>query len=236
MHRIAGKLYNLSLVHRESSFERIKPRYRDTTLTQRIQVEEQRPRFKAGAELRARVIEAASQLFAAEGYQNVSIRRIAEVAGCSQMAMYRHFPDKASLITHLCVELYTSQTTRINEKLGHLKSPQARLLEAAKQTIELAVKNPHHYRLAFLTPLPDEVSTEIRTEIAKPAVDFFRRNLREILPESAPESLEQKLRRCFACLHGVIVLLITYPKVYGLTKHSAIKDFEELLNRIIKDC
>jgi len=194
------------------------------------------PKFKAGAELKARVVEAASRLFAEEGYENVSVRRIAELAGCSQMAMYRHFPDKASLITHLCVELYVSQTTRINQKLNHIASPIARLVEAGRQSIEMAVKNPHHYRLAFLTPMPDADSSKIRTEVARPAIEFFRQNLRVILPKStSPELLEEKLRQCLASLHGVIVLLITYPHNYGVTRQSAVQDFEAML-RLITGC
>jgi AcrR family transcriptional regulator len=192
-------------------------------------------KFKAGEALRARVIEAASQLFAKEGYQNVSIRRIAQVAGCSQMAMYRHFPDKASLITHLCIELYNDHTMRINEKLGHLPSPEARLVEAARQTIELAIKNPNHYRLAFLTPLPNANSAEIRAEIARPAIEFFRKNLREILPsETSPEVIEEKLQQSFSCLHGLIMMLITYPKVYKITKSSAIRSFAISLQQIVR--
>jgi AcrR family transcriptional regulator len=196
---------------------------------------EQPPKFKAGAELKARVVEAASRLFAEQGYENVSVRRIAELAGCSQMAMYRHFPDKASLITHVCVELYVSQTTRVNQKLGHIASPMARLVEAGRQSIEMAVKNPHHYRLAFLTQMPDADSRKIRTEVARPAIEFFRQNLREILPKSAsPEVIEEKLRQCFASLHGAIVLLITYPHNYGATRQSAIRDFEAMLHRIAR--
>jgi AcrR family transcriptional regulator len=194
---------------------------------------EQPSKFKAGAELKARVVEAASRLFSEEGYENVSVRHIAELAGCSQMAMYRHFPDKASLITHVCVELYVNQTTRVNQKLGHIASPMARLVEAGRQSIEMAVKNPHHYRLAFLTPMPDADSRKIRTEVAKPAIEFFRQNLREILPKQTPqELLEEKLRQCFASLHGAIVLLITYPHNYGVTRQSAIQDFEAMLHRI----
>jgi AcrR family transcriptional regulator len=193
-------------------------------------------KFKAGAELKARVVEAASRLFAEDGYENVSVRHIAELAGCSQMAMYRHFPDKASLITHVCVELYVSQTTRVNQKLGHIASPMERLIEAGRQSIEMAVKNPHHYRLAFLTPMPDSESRKIRTEVAKPAINFFRQNLREILPKpTPPELLEEKLRQCFAILHGAILLLITYPHNYGVTRQSAIRDFEAML-RCITSC
>jgi AcrR family transcriptional regulator len=196
----------------------------------------QKTKFKAGAELKARVVEAASRLFAEEGYQNVSIRRIAQAAGCSQMAMYRHFPDKASLITHLCVELYNDHTMRRNQKLGNLPTPEMRLVEAARQMIELAVKNPNHYRLAFLTPLPDANSAEIRTEIAKPAIEFFRKNLCEILPcGTASGVIEEKLRQSFACLHGLIMMLITYPKVYKITKVDAFHAFEKSLRQIIDD-
>lgn len=191
-------------------------------------------KLKYGAELKRRIVEAASQLFAKEGYQSVSARRIAQLAGCSQMAMYRHFPDKASLITYVCVELYSSQTVRNNETVAHIASPQQRLIMAAKQSIELALKNPHHYRLAFLTPLPDVDARRIRAEVAKPAIEFFRKNLCEVLPRSTPsEVVEAKMRQCFAALHGTIVLLITYPQSYGTTRKVSLQEFEEMLRRII---
>lgn len=190
---------------------------------------------KATGDLKARIVEAASRMFAAEGYGNVSARRIAEAAGCSQMAMYRHFPDKASLVTHLCVDLYNRQTMSINEKLDHVKDPEERLITAVRQTIEMAVKNPHYYRLAFLTPLPDANSAEIRAEVAKPAIDFFRRTLREVLPaETTQTQLEEKMRQCFACMHGAIMMLISYPNVYGINRQSAVRDFTEVLRRAIQ--
>jgi AcrR family transcriptional regulator len=189
---------------------------------------------KAGTDLKDRIVEAASLLFAEEGYQNVSARRIADKAGCSQMAMYRHFPDKASLITHLCVDLYDRQTMRINEKLGHILSPEERLIEAAGQMIELAAENPHYYRLAFLTPLPDANAARMRAEVAKPAIEFFRGQLRALLPPETPRALlEEKMRECFACMHGLIVMLISYPATYGITRHSARRDFANALRRIV---
>jgi AcrR family transcriptional regulator len=197
-------------------------------------VEKQRPKFKAGAELKSRVMEAASQLFAEEGYQNVSIRRIAEVAGCSVMAMYRHYPDKASLIRHICVERYTSFITQLHNKLDLIEDPKDRLLESARRFIDLSVKNPHHYRLTYLTVMPDEDSVEIRTAVANPAIEYFRKNLRLALPQGTPEEiLEEKLRLCFACMHGLVIMLITYPRPYGVTRQKAFHDFESLLNQLV---
>jgi AraC-like DNA-binding protein len=48
---------------------------------------------KPSLDLRSRIIDAAGKLFAEHGYQSVSMRRVADLAGCSQMAMYRHFKD-----------------------------------------------------------------------------------------------------------------------------------------------
>jgi AcrR family transcriptional regulator len=192
------------------------------------------PQEKAGADLKARVIEAASRLFAEEGYQNVSARHIAEQAGCSQMAMYRHFPNKASLITHLCVDLYNRQTIRLNEKLGHIVSPEERLIEAASLTMKMAVENPHYYRLAFLTPLPDANAAQMRAKVAKPAIEFFRGMLRELLPADTPRALlEEKMRTCLACMHGLIVMMISHPDTYGITRRAAAKDFAAALKSIV---
>ncbi len=50
--------------------------------------------------MRERIIETASRIFIDEGYENVSMRRVAQEAGCSQMAMYRHFANKEALTQH----------------------------------------------------------------------------------------------------------------------------------------
>ncbi len=212
----------------------IKHQDEEKFLTRYLPAEQQRTKFKAGSELKARVMEAASQLFAAEGYQSVSIRRIAEVAGCSMMAMYRHFPDKASLIRQICVERYTSFIAQLHDKLELIEDPKERLLESARRFIDLSVKNPHHYRLTYLTVMPDEDSIEIRTAVANPAIEYFRKNLRLALPLNTQEEvLEEKLRQCFACMHGLVIMLITYPRPYGATRRKAFHDFESLLNQLV---
>lgn len=197
---------------------------------------EQQEKFKAGAELRRRVILAASRLFAEEGYENVSVRHIAQLAGCSQMAMYRHFPDKASLLTHVCIALYREQTLRDRRKVVQITSPLQRLIEIGRQSIETALKNPHHYRLAFLTPLPDADAQRIRAEVARPAMALIRQNLRDALPRAMSEAeLDTRLRQLLACLHGTIVQLITYPHNYKASRRTALADFEQMLRRLVAE-
>jgi AcrR family transcriptional regulator len=193
-----------------------------------------RPKFKAGAELRGRILEAASRLFAEAGYQNVSMRRIAQEAGCSQMAAYRHFADKSALIRQLCIDLY-DQFAFLHQKLDQLSDPEQRLKHALHEFLSLSVQYPHHYRLAFLTPPADEEEQELRVKITKPIISYFRLRLRTVLPSDIPDPVvEERLHQLLACIHGMVVMLITHPRAYGLTKDRALRELESAFDRILR--
>ncbi len=192
--------------------------------------------FKAGEELRKRILDAASRLFGKEGYENVSIRRIAEEAGCSQMAMYRHFPDKSALIRHLCIELYQQFTIQLHEKLDFLPDPKERLRQALRGFVLLSHKNPHHYRLTFLVPTLDPQAGEIREAVANPAISYFRQTLKLALPEGTSDELvEERLHQILATLHGMTIMLIAHPRAYGITKESALRQLESAFELFLKE-
>jgi AcrR family transcriptional regulator len=192
-------------------------------------------KFKAGAELRERVLLVADRLFAEGGYQNVSMRRIACEIGCSQMAMYRHFPDKDALMQQLCVDLYERFTLKLHKQFDLLESPRERLRQAMHQFVVLSVKNPHHYRLAFLDPAANAQGRELRARVATPAIAYFRKNLCQALPSGTPEHVvEERLHQLIACQHGMSVLLITYPHVYRITKEAALRELEGLLDLLLE--
>lgn len=191
-------------------------------------------KFKAGAELRRKVLEAAGRLLDEGGYENVSIRRIADEVGCSQMAMYRHFPDKDALLQQLCVNLYQQFTLQLDKE--RLEDPRERLRQAMRRFIKLSVKNPHHYRLAFLTQARSAQGRELRIKVANPALDYFRKNMQLTLPPGTPLSVvEERLHQILACLHGMSVLLITHPHVYGITKESALRELECVFDMLLTD-
>jgi AcrR family transcriptional regulator len=184
-------------------------------------------RFKAGEELRGKLLEAASRLFGQKGYANVSVRTIANAVGCSQMAMYRHFPDKESLIRHLCTEVYRQFTTELHERFDHLPDPAERLRLALRHFVLLSTENPHHYRLVFLQPSYDEQAQKMRDAAANPAIDYFRANLKQALPEGLSDALvEERLLQILASLHGTTIMLITHPLAYQITQELALRQLD----------
>ena len=52
--------------------------------------------------VRSKILDAARDLFAAEGYDAVTMRRIAEAIEYSPTTIYLHFKDKDALIRELC--------------------------------------------------------------------------------------------------------------------------------------
>ena len=192
-------------------------------------------KFKAGEDLRRRLLETASRLFRESGYENVSVRSIAHEVGCSQMAMYRHFPDKESLVRHLCKELYRQFTAGLQTRFDHLADPKERLSHTLLHFVRLAASNPHHYRFTFLAKIADRKAEKMRTEAAQPVISYIRQNLTRALPAgSSPELVEERLHLILAVAHGMIVMLITYPRAYRITLASALVRLDSALTLLVK--
>src|SRR5271167_4275183 len=100
--------------------------------------------------LRDRVIEAASKLFVEEGYQSLSMRRVAQEVGCSQMAMYRHFANKEALTQHICAQLYNRFAAKMNREIQAVSDPWERCRRLVSAVIRFALNYPDHYSLIFL--------------------------------------------------------------------------------------
>src|SRR5579863_9246935 len=65
-------------------------------------VQERRAREKK--ELRQEILDAARDLFVREGFENVSMRKIAEKIEYSATTIYLYFQDKAELLDCICEE------------------------------------------------------------------------------------------------------------------------------------
>ncbi|MDW8235998.1 MAG: TetR/AcrR family transcriptional regulator [Bacteroidia bacterium] len=69
--------------------------------------------------MRERILEAALRLFAQDGYENVSLRRLATEVGLSAASLYHYFPHKAALLEALAesiAENFERSTQEIVEK------------------------------------------------------------------------------------------------------------------------
>lgn len=104
-------------------------------------------------EIRTRILDAARELFATEGVESVTMRRIAERIEYSPTAIYFHFRDKEALLAELCDCDFRSFAHGFTV-IAQIPDPVVRLRAAGKAYVEFGLKNPSHYRVMFMTPKP----------------------------------------------------------------------------------
>jgi AcrR family transcriptional regulator len=98
-----------------------------------------------------RIAAAARRLLDKEGTEGVSIRGVARAVGITPMAIYRHYPDRASLLNALADEGFEALAARLGSKKlsGSIEERLTRMMEIY---LEQALQNPRLFELMFLKP------------------------------------------------------------------------------------
>ena len=123
-------------------------------------------------DLRAKILDAARELFVNEGVEAVSMRKIADKIGYSATTLYNYFEDKEALLYALCdADFGTLQ--ELFKKIGKIADPIERLRKMGQTYITFALRYPSHYRLMFMTPRihhGEDVCREIEQRQSRPGL------------------------------------------------------------------
>jgi AcrR family transcriptional regulator len=112
-------------------------------------VQERREREKKG--IREEILAAARALFVQEGYENVSIRKIAERIEYSPGTIYLYFQDKADILAQISEETFS----RLEQKLVAINrdtavEPLERVRLGLRAYIRFGLEHPNRYVLTFV--------------------------------------------------------------------------------------
>ena len=180
-------------------------------------VKERREREKS--ETRDKILDAARELFVTEGYEGVSMRRVAEKIEYSPTAIYVHFTDKNELFRELCHQDY-ARLAEVFQGSAVPLDPVERLKQIGRTYIEFGMRYPNHYKFMFMTPHPAvELDDEMREEKGNPEVDayaFLKWAVQEVINAGRfrEELADAELvsQTVWAAVHGVISLNIAKCK------------------------
>src|ERR1700757_3173474 len=86
--------------------------------------------LRKGPDRRRRIIAAASELFARNGFEGTSIRDIAAASGVLSGSLYYHFPSKEDLLFTVHQESLTAMRREVETAIAGVTDPWARLEEA----------------------------------------------------------------------------------------------------------
>jgi AcrR family transcriptional regulator len=160
-------------------------------------------------EIRRKILDAAHDLFAREGYERVTMRRIAEAIEYSPTTIYNHFEDKDDLVQSLC----DADFARL---LGALlaqpapEDPVEQIRQLGLAYARFGVDYPNHYRFMFMTPAKFEHIHELSAS-GRQAFGLLRSAVQRALDTGAfrPADGDAVAQVLWASLHGVVALLIT---------------------------
>jgi AcrR family transcriptional regulator len=98
---------------------------------------------------KARLCEAAMQMFADEGYEAVTLRALAEKLGCSHALPYRYFADKQEIFAATCALGFERFGQALVRAAEGVDDPEERLRVLAHAYFRFALREPHAYRIMF---------------------------------------------------------------------------------------
>lgn len=100
---------------------------------------------------RREILDAARELFSAEGYDSFSMRKLARRIGYSPTTIYLYFRDKDELLFRLCEDFYAGLHQGLLEIEGEGAGPLETVRKVLLFYVSFGLANPGHYRVAFFT-------------------------------------------------------------------------------------
>jgi AcrR family transcriptional regulator len=176
-------------------------------------VKERRARQKKY--LRQEILDAASELFVRHGYENVSMRRIADKIEYSPTTIYIYFKDKAELLEQVCRETFARLVEKLTKIMEQPGEPLERLKRGLLAYIEFGLENPHQYRATFMMPIPEGFDHEKYHQADSPGMQafaFLTRGISESIEAGKMKGVNVDLaaQTLWAGIHGITSLLITH--------------------------
>ena len=164
--------------------------------------------------LRMKILDAARGLFAEQGYEAVTMRKVANQIAYSPTAIYRHFKDKETLVWELCTHDFLALARKF-QRIAKVKDPIERLRKIGRAYLNFGLEYPNHYRLMFMTYNPYAEPTKLDLEQGNAEVDAYA-----FLKASVSDAIQAKCLRhefddvellaqtLWAGVHGVVSLHI----------------------------
>jgi len=163
-------------------------------------------------DLRRRILDTARHLLVQEGYQDLSMRKIADAIGYSATSIYLYFDSKDALLHALIHEGMMGLRDQLRETAAqHPEAPVRRMRALCRCFVEFGLDNPEYYEIMFqLRPERMERYPPEKYRQARENLQFFAQALEEGVEKEIFEVEDTRVSAStvWASLHGTISLLL----------------------------
>lgn len=172
-------------------------------------------------DLKAELIREGLKILDTEGYDSLSLRKVAKACNVSQTAPYRHFKNKVDLVGAITIEAMTAFDRCLaiaTEK--YPEDTRLQLKEMGVAYIRFFSENPEYMRLLFLGNIQEKVGQEAMDAFNKKYMDQLSQGhaystLNNTISRYKADYPEEKMTQeelvllCWGLVHGISTLIVT---------------------------
>jgi AcrR family transcriptional regulator len=178
---------------------------------------------------RDRLLACARDIYVGEGMVGLSMRKVAQMAGVSAPAIYRHFDSKEALLAAVAEEGFALFAEYLWRGL-QADTPRERLRATGTGYLRFALEQSPYYRVIFLSPAEALGFTKMPETVgrkAAPTFQFLVDRVREcieagVLIEADPTELAATI---WAHSHGLVALYLNGNLRVRLPTEAAFEEF-----------
>ncbi|MBO4206169.1 TetR/AcrR family transcriptional regulator [Micromonospora echinofusca] len=171
------------------------------------------------------ILDAALSCFAERGYDATRVKHIAERAGVSEAALYRHYPSKEALAQHLYSQHLTYYADRLTAIADSTHPPVDKLVEVVHSVLAVYRRQPDAFVFTLLST--GTFMPQLPEGVAYP-IDIVERIVTEaqdagVVREGQPNLLSAILLGCV--LRPIILATLSRPgalDLLGDTRHDLV--------------
>jgi AcrR family transcriptional regulator len=187
--------------------------------------------------MRELIISAAKEIISKEGFDNLSIRKIANKIEYSPAIIYHYFKDKDEIMNSVMRNGYMKIINAVSKSVNEELVPKDRLKRMSRDYIEEALKMPDEFLAAQLNQSPyalKHTSSLYRgASKEKPALTALCKCLKEIYIKLDDDQIELKSQMIAVSALGLIVKLIIEKDLDEEQRHKLIETFiEDVVSKI----
>lgn len=175
------------------------------------------------------LIEEGIQLINTEGFQNLSLRKVAAKCGVSHTAPYKHFANKEAFLKAIQTYVMNQFSLILEDSLKRYEGHPHQMIFLGKAYLNFFLENPHYFRF-FMANSGGEIDLSRMSSVSnyKPFEIFKTAAMKEMKKHSVPRGLQrQSIISMWAMVHGITAMATMNGVHYS-------GNWNELLESILK--
>lgn len=196
------------------------------TRAQRVRRASQERRAQQKEDLRQAILHAAGELLLKHGYEDFSLRQVAEFLGYSPTTIYLYFENKDALLFEVTDEAYRVFCETQDRALRSTDDLLERLIASGRAYVEFGLTHPTAYKLMFVQRV-DYLLGCIDGE-SKPRIATFQTTQAAVEEAMAAGLLRQGdptvlFAVLMSTMHGIVMMALTMPTFDAKTTQAVLE-------------